>query len=158
MTIVGDVTTWNINLTTLKSSFSIIIIIRPVNLHMKQESTSTAPRLTRQVFFPDFNEEDETTKGEEKEEVPIVAVRENPDGKACPVCREEFEEFYSEDINPERDDGGLWYFRNAIMSDGSNYHPQCLQVSMLLNIIFLCHRLSGQVSCSWAVANIFSFA
>ena len=51
MTIVGDVTTWNINLTTLKSSFSIIIIIRPVNLHMKQESTSTAPRLTRQVYF-----------------------------------------------------------------------------------------------------------
>ena len=41
------------------------------------------------------------------------------------MCHEDFEEFYSEEA--ERDDGGLWYFRNVVSSDGSNYHPQCLQ-------------------------------
>jgi hypothetical protein len=53
-------------------------------------------------------------------------VRDNPDGKTCRVCNEDFEEFYAED--QDRDDGGRWYFRNAVASDGFNYHPQCLQV------------------------------
>lgn len=56
-----------------------------------------------------------------------MPVKDNPEAKTCPVCREDFEEFYSEDANPERDDGGLWYFRNAVASDGFNYHRQCLQ-------------------------------
>ena len=84
--------------------------------------------MKRIIFFsPEFAEEGEASKEDEKEEISIVPVRQNPDSKTCPICHEDFEEFYSEDVNPEKDDGGLWYFRNAVVNDGVNYHPQCLQ-------------------------------
>ena len=77
------------------------------------------------LFSPDFAVEGETST--EKEEISIVPVRQNPDSKTCPICFEDFEEFYFEDANPEKDDEGLWYFRNAVVNDGVNYHRQCLQ-------------------------------
>ena len=84
---------------------------------------------TKTNFFSisDFPEENEATKEDEKNEIPIVPVGSDKENKKCPICDEDFEEFYTEDNNPEKDDGGLWYYRNAVVSDSRNYHPQCLQ-------------------------------
>ncbi len=79
------------------------------------------------MFLLDFPEEGETAKEDEKEEIPVVPVTSDKENKTCPICHEDFEEFYTEDNNPEKDDGGLWYYRNAVVSDSRNYHPQCLQ-------------------------------
>ncbi len=79
------------------------------------------------MLLLDFPEENESAKEDEKEEIPVVPVTSDKENKTCPICHEDFEEFYTEDNNPEKDDGGLWYYRNAVVSDSRNYHPQCLQ-------------------------------
>jgi len=74
---------------------------------------------------------DEANENENADEIiPTVPKSTNPSENRCPVCKEDFIEFYK-DENPddEDDDGGRYHLQNAIRPQGPGtkaYHPQCL--------------------------------
>ena len=48
----------------------------------------------------------------------------------CPVCNEEFEQFFKQDGTDDDDSDGRWHYRNAVRpveGGGALYHPQCYQ-------------------------------
>ena len=61
----------------------------------------------------------------------VPATKGKFNNEKCPVCLEEFEQFFKDDdddaLNGQQD-AGLWHLQNAIRPDGPNamaYHPTC---------------------------------
>merc|ERR1719154_83935 len=69
----------------------------------------------------DLTEED--LIAEEEIVISTVAVVEGEGNTSvCPVCREEFDQFYKQGDGMEE---GGWYLHNAVRVDGVLYHPEC---------------------------------
>ena len=91
--------------------------------------------------FPDGLADDPNGEGGERgvspAGLPSVPVSEVESVRAvesaCPVCNEEFEQFFKEEDGPAAGDDtdGRWHYKNAIRpddgEDGRLYHPQCYQ-------------------------------
>jgi len=117
------------------------------HFRMKRREKEAAKKAqSRKWFFPkddwiiseeieDIDEEeaeDREKVGEEDVELPCVAVEEYAlvDGEkpVCPVCKEEFEEFFKDGEYEDR-----WFYRNAVCPDNQPegrkqlYHSQCYQ-------------------------------
>lgn len=65
---------------------------------------------------------EEDLVAEEEIVISTVAVREGDNASVCPVCREEFDQFYKQGDGSEE---GGWYLHNAVRHDGVLYHPEC---------------------------------
>lgn len=58
-------------------------------------------------------------------EIPSVPANKDPEMNKCPVCFEDFEQFFKEE---DGEDGGQWHLKNAILDpNGQAYHPQCYE-------------------------------
>eukprot|EP00096_Caligus_rogercresseyi_P003843 TRINITY_DN1758_c0_g1_i10.p1 TRINITY_DN1758_c0_g1~~TRINITY_DN1758_c0_g1_i10.p1 ORF type:complete len:698 (+),score=329.85 TRINITY_DN1758_c0_g1_i10:464-2557(+) len=80
------------------------------------------------IVSDEIEEEDKentnTEPHETEKEIPTVPARKSTEENTCPVCKEEFEEFYKDDT----DEDGKWLLYNAVPGEnGGIYHPQCLQ-------------------------------
>jgi pre-mRNA cleavage complex 2 protein Pcf11 len=63
-----------------------------------------------------------------KPEIPTVPASTDTNENTCPVCHEEFDQFFKEENHADQD-AGQWNLRNAIRPDGPGtraYHPGCL--------------------------------
>ena len=77
---------------------------------------------------------DDKTCPDSQQEPPTVPVQDN-DAGTCPICREEFEQFFKQDAMDtpkagatDDDHDARWHYRNAIrVEDGTVYHPACYQ-------------------------------
>jgi len=72
---------------------------------------------------------DDTMEEEEKEAEEIVistvAVSKGEEVGVCPVCREEFDQFYNQGGKAGEEEG--WYLHNAMKHEGIIYHPECFK-------------------------------
>ena len=74
------------------------------------------------------------TSADAQIDIPTVQILNDSDTGTCPICREEFEQFFKQDsvdtpkvgAPPTEDDEG-WHYRNAVRMEGIVYHPQCHQ-------------------------------
>jgi len=72
---------------------------------------------------------DEKMEEEEKEEEEIiiktVPVGDGKKNSACPVCREDFDQFFKQSGEGVEEEG--WYYHNAMLHEGVLYHPECFK-------------------------------
>ncbi|CAB4069141.1 PCF11 [Lepeophtheirus salmonis] len=55
--------------------------------------------------------------------IPTVPASQVKEENTCPICKEEFEQFYKDDT----DEDGKWLLYNAIQQEDRVFHPQCYQ-------------------------------
>jgi len=68
---------------------------------------------------------EETAEEQDDIVISTVAVGEGErNNSACPVCREEFDQFYKQAEGVEE---GGWYLHNAMRHEGVLYHPECFK-------------------------------
>lgn len=87
------------------------------------------------VVSDEIEEQEETEaqgieEQEEKIVIPTIPLTDTKEVKSCPVCREDFDQFFKQGDNDEE---GGWYVHNAVLEDGVMYHPECLKDKDHLN-------------------------
>merc|ERR1719195_1054029 len=110
------------------------------HFRMKRREKDNAKRAQSRKWYFEKNDwiesdeiEDEASEEkieeEEKEEEEIVIktvpVGDGQKNTACPVCREDFDQFYKQSGEGVEEEG--WYFHNAMIHDGVIYHPECFK-------------------------------
>jgi len=72
----------------------------------------------------DLEHDEDLDEEEEDIIIPTLPVGDKKTLEKCPVCMEEFDQFYKQG---ENDEEGGWYVHNAVLEDGVVFHPECLK-------------------------------